>query len=127
MNSMGMMVEKLAYFYLIIISAFVFIWFIFYPLVYLLFAKQNVFRLYGQIIPAMMVSFGSSSSAITLPTTMECMERKAGLSSRISQIVLPLGMTIHMNGPAMYYPMVALFVAQVKQVPVDPFSLIVIW
>ena len=126
MKSLGEMATKLGYLYMIFFAGLGIIWLIFYPLVYALFTRKNAFTLYGQIFPAMVVAFASSSSAVTLPETMRCMETKVKLPKRVLQTVLPLGMTIHMNGPALYYPMVAIFVAQVKAVPVGFFSIIVI-
>ncbi|KAH9490476.1 hypothetical protein DERF_016676 [Dermatophagoides farinae] len=63
------------------------------------------------------IAAASCSSALALPVTMECMENHLKLPKIISKMVLPLGMTIHMNGSSMYYPMVAVFISQVKQVP----------
>lgn len=127
MNSISLMIEKLAYFYSVIILAFLIIWFIFYPLVYFIFTKRNGYKLYPKIFSAIMVAFGSTSSAITLPETMNCMENKVGLLKRVARTVLPLGMTLNMNGTSMYYPMVTMFVVQVKQMPVDYFSSFFLW
>src|SRR5699024_3518892 len=107
--------------YMIFFLALSVIWFIFYPVVYGIFTRKNAFMLYGQIFPALIVAFGSGASAVALPEMMRCMETNVKLPKRVLQTVLPLGMTINMNGSAMYYPMVALFVAQVKDVPVGLF------
>jgi solute carrier family 1 (high affinity glutamate transporter) protein 2 len=63
-------------------------------------------------------------SALTLPMTMKCMEENNRLPEPVSKFVLPLGMTIHMNGSAMYYPMVTLFVAQMHGLSIS-FQLII--
>lgn len=126
MKSVMGVVEKLASFYATVFSSFLILWLVFYPVVYFVFTRGNCFRLYGQVFPAMVVAFGSTSSAITMPETMQCMESAGRVPQRILQTVLPLGMTVHMNGTAMYYPMVALFVAQLKGVPLDASSVIVI-
>ncbi|MEL6868582.1 MAG: dicarboxylate/amino acid:cation symporter [Pseudomonadota bacterium] len=62
--------------------------------------------------PAMLTAFSTSSSSATLPVTMDCVEKNAGVSSRISSFVLPLGATVNMNGTALYECTAAMFLAQ---------------
>lgn len=127
MASLSEMALKLAYFYLIAVGAFMFWLFVFYPVVYIIFTRENPFKLYKNILSAIVIAFGSCSSAITLPETMRCMRKNCQLSNRICQTVLPLGMTLHMNGPAMYFPMTAIFVAYINRTPVGFYSVIVLW
>ena len=69
----------------------------------------------------------NNTSAITLPVTMRCMEEKNKLAQPISHFFLPLGMTMHMPGAAMYYPMVALFVAQMQGMGITFAKVIPLW
>ncbi len=62
--------------------------------------------------PAMLTAFSTASSSATLPITMDCVEKNAGVSNRISSFVLPLGATVNMNGTALYECGAALFLAQ---------------
>jgi len=62
--------------------------------------------------PVQLVAFSTSSSAATLPVTMECCEEKLGVSEEISSFVLPLGATINMDGTALYQAVAAVFIAQ---------------
>ncbi|MAF84615.1 MAG: dicarboxylate/amino acid:cation symporter [Gammaproteobacteria bacterium] len=64
------------------------------------------------ISPAMLMAFSTASSSATLPVTMDCVEKDAGVSNRISSFVLPLGATVNMNGTALYECMAAMFLAQ---------------
>lgn len=64
------------------------------------------------MFPAMLTAFSTASSSATLPVTMECVEKEAGVSNRISSFVLPLGATVNMNGTALYECMAAMFLAQ---------------
>ena len=130
MSSITSVAMQLIHFYTLLSVAFAFLWLVFYPTIYFLFTRKNAFRLYQSLIPAILVAFASISSVITLPVTMQCMDnrsKKKKMSKAIANSVLPLGATIHMNGAAIYYPMVALFVAQMKGVQVDPFLLFVLW
>ena len=60
----------------------------------------------------MMMAFSTSSSAATLPVTLDCVEKRAGVSNRVSSFVLPLGATINMDGTALYECVAVIFIAQ---------------
>ena len=86
--------------------------FIFYPLLLKLFTKVNYIKFFSSISPAQMLAFSTSSSAATLPVTMERCEEKLGISKEISSFVLPLGATINMDGTSLYQAVAAVFIAQ---------------
>lgn len=65
------------------------------------------------VYPALITAFSTSSSAATLPVTLECVEKKAGVSNRISSFVIPLGLSMNMAGSALYECVAVLFIAQV--------------
>jgi Na+/H+-dicarboxylate symporter len=83
-----------------------------YPLVLRLTTKVPALRLLKAIGPAQMVAFSTSSSAATLPVTMERCEKKLGVSEEVSSFVLPLGATINMDGTSLYQSVAAVFIAQ---------------
>jgi len=64
------------------------------------------------VSPALLTAFSSASSSATLPLTLDCLERRAGVSNRTSSFVLPLGATINMDGTALYECVAAMFIAQ---------------
>jgi len=81
------------------------------------------------VSPAMLMAFSTASSSATLPVTMDCLEKNAGVSNRISSFVLPLGATVNMNGTALYECMAAMFLAQAYGLDlnfVTQFSIVVI-
>merc|ERR1711902_120851 len=65
---------------------------------------------------AFTTAFGTASSSATLPVTMNLLEEKNGVDSRISRFVLPIGATINMDGTALYEAVAALFIAQLSGV-----------
>lgn len=65
------------------------------------------------ILPAQLVAFSTSSSAATLPVTMECIEDKMGVNKEVSSFVVPIGATINMDGTSIYQSIAAVFIAQV--------------
>jgi Na+/H+-dicarboxylate symporter len=62
------------------------------------------------IWPAMTVAFTTTSSAATLPLTIEC-SNNMGADPEVSSFVLPLGATINMDGTAIYQGVAAVFIA----------------
>ena len=67
---------------------------------------------YKAMLPAMLTAFSTASSSGTLPVTIECVEKNAGVSSRTTSFVLPLGATVNMDGTALYECVAAMFIAQ---------------
>ncbi len=61
---------------------------------------------------ALITAFSTSSSAATLPVTMECVEKRSGVSNKISSLVIPLGTSMNLTGSALYMCVASLFVAQ---------------
>ncbi len=84
-----------------------------YPFIVKTFTKVPVKKFYKAIIPVQMLAFSTSSSAATLPLTMETVEEKLGVSNETASFVLPLGATINMDGTSLYQAVAAVFLAQV--------------
>ena len=74
---------------------------------------------YRAMLPALLTAFSTASSSATLPVTMECVEKNAGVSPRIAGFTLPLGATVNMDGTALYECAVVLFIAQLYGVSLD--------
>ncbi len=75
-------------------------------------AGVNPLHHYRAMLPALLTAFSTASSSGTLPVTIECVEKNAGVSNRTSSFVLPLGATINMDGTALYECVAAMFIAQ---------------
>ncbi len=86
--------------------------FIVYPFLIRRFAKVKLKTFFKAISPAQLLAFSTSSSAATLPLTMERVEEELGVSKRVSSFVLPLGATINMDGTSLYQAVAAVFIAQ---------------
>ncbi|MBH70422.1 MAG: dicarboxylate/amino acid:cation symporter [Flavobacteriales bacterium] len=85
---------------------------VFYPTILYLFTDIKYLQFFKGISPAQMLAFSTSSSAATLPVTMERCEQELGVSKQISSFVLPLGATINMDGTSLYQAVAAVFIAQ---------------
>ena len=84
----------------------------FYLLVLAFVVKKNPFWFLKQISPAQLLAFSTSSSAATLPVTMERVEEHVGVDKEVSSFVLPVGATINMDGTSLYQAVAAVFIAQ---------------
>lgn len=84
-----------------------------YPLFLKVFVGISFKRFFTAIFPAQLVAFSTSSSAATLPVTMEQVEKKLGVHNDISSFVLPVGVTINMDGTSLYQAVATVFIAQV--------------
>ena len=93
--------------------------FVIYPSIIKSFTKINYFNFFKALSPAQMLAFSTSSSAATLPVTMERCEEHLGVSEEISSFVLPLGATINMDGTSLYQAVAAVFIAQAFGIDLD--------
>ena len=80
-------------------------------IVRLLLNKSPNFFIKG-ILPAQLVAFSTSSSAATLPVTMDRVHNNLNVKKEVSSFVLPIGATINMDGTAVYQAIAAVFIAQ---------------
>ncbi len=85
--------------------------FIYMALVYFFTGKSPKFFING-ISPAQLLAFSTSSSAATLPVTMERVTEHLGVEEEVSSFVLPIGATINMDGTSLYQAVAAVFIAE---------------
>lgn len=104
--------KPLAWFFLSVVLALGIHMLVTMPLLLRFVGGVNPLRHYRAMAPALLTSFSTASSSATLPITMECVEKNAGVSNRTSSFVLPLGATVNMDGTALYECVAAMFIAQ---------------
>lgn len=86
---------------------------LFYPLLVKFLAGKPPLFFLKEIAPAQLVAFSTSSSAATLPVTIERVEEHLGVEKEVSSFVLPIGATVNMDGTSLYQAVAAVFIAQV--------------
>jgi len=86
---------------------------VFYLIVVGMYTKKAPFWFLKQIAPAQLLAFSTSSSAATLPVTMERVEEHIGVDKEVSSFVLPVGATINMDGTSLYQAVASVFIMQV--------------
>jgi len=77
-----------------------------------LFTGYSPLKFFKGMAPAQLLAFSTSSSAATLPVTMECVEKNLKVPEEISSFVLPVGATVNMDGTSLYQAVAAVFIAQ---------------
>ncbi|MDB3977210.1 dicarboxylate/amino acid:cation symporter [Flavobacteriaceae bacterium] len=85
---------------------------VFYIVLVKVFTKKSPKFFLQGIAPAQLLAFSTSSSAATLPVTMECVTEHLGVEEEVSSFVLPIGATINMDGTSLYQAVAAVFIAQ---------------
>lgn len=83
------------------------------PVILRVIGKSNPLKHFRNVVTPLLTAFSTSSAAATLPLTMDAVEKKSGVSNKISSFTLPLGATINMDGTALYECVAAMFIAKV--------------
>ncbi|MGZ0017069.1 dicarboxylate/amino acid:cation symporter [Yeosuana sp. AK3] len=91
--------------------------FVAYPSILKVFVKKISYTgFFKAMSPAQTLAFSTSSSAATLPVTMECVEQNLGVNKKISSFVLPIGATVNMDGTSLYQAVAVIFLAQMHMI-----------
>ena len=106
-------ISSLGMYALTVVLALAVIIVVVYPLILRLFSKKKLGQFARAVLPVQMLAFSTSSSAATLPLTMERTQKHLGVSEEVSNFVLPVGVTINMDGTSCYQAVAAVFLAQV--------------
>jgi Na+/H+-dicarboxylate symporter len=102
----------LAAFFFTVVAALAIHFLVTLPLLLKLLGGVSPVRHYRAVSPALLTAFSTASSSATLPVTMECVEKNAGVSNKTTSFVLPLGATVNMDGTALYECVAVMFIAQ---------------
>lgn len=111
--------EPLALFFVTVLLALAAHLLLFLPGVLHFIAHVSPAKHFKAMLPALLTAFSTSSSSATLPITMDCVEKRAGVSNQVAGFTLPLGATINMDGTALYECVAAMFIAQAYGISLD--------
>ncbi|MCS6981685.1 MAG: dicarboxylate/amino acid:cation symporter [Flavobacteriales bacterium] len=113
-SDMAHLLQALGMYILCVLLALAIIIGVNYPVLLRLLAPSFLnIRFFRALLPAQQLAFTTSSSAATLPVTLDIAEKKLGIPEHISGFVLPLGATINMDGTSCYQAVATVFIAQV--------------
>ena len=119
-DDIGKVVEifkGLSWYSLTVLAGLLLMIFVIYPLILKTFVKKIPYTgFFKSMSPAQTLAFSTSSSAATLPVTMECVEQNLGVNKKISSFVLPIGATVNMDGTSLYQAVAVIFLAQMHMI-----------
>lgn len=102
---------------IVLMIGLLFMIFVVYPLIAVAVARELKYsEFFRRISPAQFLAFSTSSSAATLPVTMECVRDNLGVSKNVTNFVLPIGATVNMDGTSLYQAVAVIFMAQMHLV-----------
>lgn len=105
--------RSLSLFFICVVGGLLFFSLVVLPLLLKFIGKVSPKLHFKAMAPALITAFSTSSSSAALPITMDCVEKRVGVSNRICSLVVPLGTSLNMSGSALYECVGAMFVAQV--------------
>jgi Na+/H+-dicarboxylate symporter len=106
-------IKPIGYFFLTTLIAFAIYTCIALPLLLKFVGGVNPLRLFRAMSPAIFTAFSTSSSAATLPITIDCVEKRAHVSNRICSFTVPLATSLNLSGTGLYNCVSVLFICQV--------------
>ncbi|TXD82988.1 dicarboxylate/amino acid:cation symporter [Subsaximicrobium wynnwilliamsii] len=119
-DDIGKVVEifkGLSWYSLTVLAGLLLMIFVIYPVILKVFVKKIPYGgFFKSMGPAQTLAFSTSSSAATLPVTMECVEQNLGVNKKVSSFVLPIGATVNMDGTSMYQAVAVIFLAQLHMI-----------
>jgi proton glutamate symport protein len=117
---------SLLYYMLTVLIGLAIILFILYPIIMRLYSNVSYKTFFKNMQPVFLMAFSTSSSAATLPVTMERVTAGFNIKKEISDFVLSLGTTINMDGTAIYQSIAAVFIAQATGIDLSVGQLVII-
>ncbi|XP_074035138.1 excitatory amino acid transporter 1 isoform X2 [Leptinotarsa decemlineata] len=126
MDDIGKVMASLGWYFFTVCLGLAIQGFVILPILYFLLTRKNPVRFIQNMGVAIVTAFGTASSSATLPVTIRCLEENNGVDRRVARFALPIGSTINMDGTALYEAVAAIFIAQVRQVPMDFGTLVAI-
>lgn len=124
LSALGHLFSNLLRYSLTVVIGLALVLFVVYPLIMILLTGKKLgmnpmqaYRwFFRSMSPAQFLAFSTSSSAATLPVTMECVRDNLKVSKEVTSFVLPIGATVNMDGTSLYQAIAVIFLAQFHMV-----------
>ena len=97
-----------------------------YQLLLFVFTRLNPLRFLKRFSPVMMFAFTTAISNATIPLSIDTLDKKIGVSKKISSFTIPLGATINMDGTSIMQGVAVIFIAQVYGMELTPTQLLTV-
>ncbi|CAB3376820.1 Hypothetical predicted protein [Cloeon dipterum] len=126
MESFDVIVGQLGMYFMTVLVGIFFHGFVVLPIIFVVFTRTLPFKFIGNMAQALATAFSTASSSATLPVAIAALEDKNGVDPRVARFVMPIGATINMDGTALYEAVAAIFISQVRRVPLSLGNIIAI-
>jgi Na+/H+-dicarboxylate symporter len=113
-------------YYMIVVIIGLLVLLIFYLILVSIVTNKNPFAFLKAIKEPQLLAFSTASSAAVMPISMKTADEELGVSSHISDFVVPIGATINMDGTALFQCVTTLFMAQAYGIELSVMSLLLI-
>jgi len=113
-------------YYMVVVILGLFLLLVFYLIIVFTVTQKNPFKFLNQIREPQLLAFSTTSSAAVMPLSMKTADEQLGISSSISNFVIPVGATINMDGTALFQCVTTLFMAQAYGIELSLINLVLI-
>jgi Na+/H+-dicarboxylate symporter len=127
LKSGGALLQSLLGFVAVVVGATVLHGLVVLPLIARFFGGVGPLELFSKALKPLMVAFATSSSAATLPVSMQTAEEEFGVSQTVSSFVFPLGATMNMDGTALFEGIAAVFLAYLFGIELSTTAMITVF
>lgn len=100
-------------YYILVVLLGLLVLLVVYMLIVTFLGRTNPFVFLSKIREVQLLAFSTTSSAAVMPLSMKTADEKLGVSSSVSDFVIPVGATVNMDGTAIFQCVSVLFIAQV--------------
>ena len=117
LSDLGELLSSLFYYCVVVVAGLFVLAFVIYPLaIFFLTRRVKPLAFLAALRKAQTLAFSTSSSAATLPVTMQCVNENLGIPKKITSFVLPIGATVNMDGTSLYISVAVVYLAQIHMI-----------